>query len=178
MSLLGSTYSWKKGARGISGIDPEIVGARLEGLAAQYGGGARAEDIVADAREDPASPYHDYFEWNDAIAGERYREEQARDLIRHLVVIKSNGDGTPDETVRAFVLISTGEVDSYVGIRTVLSDSRMRSQMLERALKDLRVWRKKYETLRELTALFKAIDVGIEVVSSEATDVTEVLSAV
>lgn len=40
-----------------------------------------AEDVRETAR-DPASSLHRFFEWDDTVAGEAYRLEQARHLIR------------------------------------------------------------------------------------------------
>ena len=41
--------------------------------------------VVADA-SDPRSPLHDQFEWNDTEAAIKYREDQARRLIRNIMV--------------------------------------------------------------------------------------------
>jgi len=42
-------------------------------------------DVVDDARS-PDSPLHDYFEWDDTAAAEKYRKVQARQLIRSVKV--------------------------------------------------------------------------------------------
>lgn len=42
-------------------------------------------DVVAEA-SDPASPLHDYFEWDDSEAARKYRLSQARTLIRSIKV--------------------------------------------------------------------------------------------
>lgn len=38
--------------------------------------------LVVESARDPESPIHDYFDWDDASAAEKYRIEQARGLIR------------------------------------------------------------------------------------------------
>jgi hypothetical protein len=38
--------------------------------------------IVVNAARKKDSPLHDRFEWNNAVAGEKYREVQAAELIR------------------------------------------------------------------------------------------------
>lgn len=49
-------------------------------------GVAKPQKLVDMAR-DPLSPIHDCFEWNDQIAGEKFRIIQARQYIRNITVI-------------------------------------------------------------------------------------------
>jgi hypothetical protein len=58
--------------------NPDVIAA-LRGL--ERRGLLQPFDVVEAAR-DPGSPLHDSFEWNDSVAAERYRLEQARRLIR------------------------------------------------------------------------------------------------
>ena len=76
-------YSWEVGAIGslTSNMDANKVGAELEKL----GEDITASGVVALARK-KSSAMHDYFEWDDSIAGEKYRESQARTLIKMLKV--------------------------------------------------------------------------------------------
>lgn len=70
-------------------LDPpirEIVGdadslAELEMLTDKAGGLLMAEAVLEAARN-AASPLHKHFEWNDSVAGEAWRREQARSLVR------------------------------------------------------------------------------------------------
>jgi hypothetical protein len=59
--------------------DAKIIGPALENLNAE--GKGTAADIVDAARPDDA-PLHRYFEWDDGVAAERYRETQARHMAR------------------------------------------------------------------------------------------------
>ena len=118
-----------------------------------------AEAVVAAAR--PArSPIHSYFDWDNNSAADKFRLWQARMLIRTVNVIY---EGLPDKQTRGFVNIKvdvgTDEPQrGYLGIARVLSDADMRSQLLERARHELREWRKRYNDLNELAAIFEAID--------------------
>ena len=58
----------------------DVVLDRLR-ILEKRGGKLTAETVVADAA-DPDSPLHDVFEWDDAVAANRHRVEQARALIR------------------------------------------------------------------------------------------------
>jgi len=59
----------------------QAMAAELNRLAKQNGGKITPR-MVVDAARDDNSPLHDYFEWNDSEAAEKYREMQARTLLR------------------------------------------------------------------------------------------------
>jgi len=63
----------------------QAMAAELNRLAKQNGGKITPRMIV-DAARDENSPLHDYFEWNDDVAAERYREMQARTLLRSVTL--------------------------------------------------------------------------------------------
>jgi hypothetical protein len=52
----------------------------LEELAARNGGELTAAETLEAAR-DPNSPIHSCFQWDDSLAAEQYRLEQARDSM-------------------------------------------------------------------------------------------------
>lgn len=52
--------------------------------------------VVNEARVD-GHPLHSRFEWDDAVAGERFRESQAADLIRSVRVVYREADGQEPE---------------------------------------------------------------------------------
>jgi hypothetical protein len=51
----------------------------------QESGNLNPADVVEDAR-DPASPLHDFFEWDDDVAAQQWRLSQARLLIRRVKI--------------------------------------------------------------------------------------------
>jgi len=56
------------------------IDARMQSLYDLHGT-LRPRDVIEDARPED-SPMHSYFEWDDGIAGNKYRIQQARELIR------------------------------------------------------------------------------------------------
>lgn len=66
-------------------MNDEIV-KRLSQLTKLNKGTLTPKAVVEDAR-DPDSPLHEHFDWDDTSAAERYREEQARGLIRQVKVV-------------------------------------------------------------------------------------------
>lgn len=58
------------------------------------------EDLVNEARN-PAHPMHSWFEWDDSVAGELYRLEQAQSFIASYLVEYVKGPPGSAKTVRA-----------------------------------------------------------------------------
>ena len=58
-------------------------------LARMEAAGDLTPDAVVKSAKDPRSPLHGAFEWNDKVAGHKYRLQQARALIRdvHTTVV-------------------------------------------------------------------------------------------
>lgn len=60
--------------------ETNIVAAELRRI--QDKQGRITPEIVVTAAEKPKSPLHHLFEWDDTVAGHKYRIEQAREVIR------------------------------------------------------------------------------------------------
>lgn len=164
-------YQWKPGTR--LSADPQAVGERLEVLQARHGDALTAEQVVEDAR-DESSPLHPCFEWDDTVAAEEYRKEQARYLLRALIVVSepeeegaAEGRPAPEGRAhRAYVVVREEDDDRYVPTVRAMSDEELRNQVLAQALAELRAVQRKYAELRELARVFEAIDaVQLEVLS-------------
>lgn len=61
------------------------IAKRIERISQQNPEGLTPEAVVADARN-PKSPLHKEFEWDDSIAGQKFRLHQARELIKRVRV--------------------------------------------------------------------------------------------
>lgn len=139
--------------------DAQVIGEELEEIRVRNGGILTASIVVAAATVTD-SPLHPEFEWNDMIAARKFREEQARAVIRSIVVIDPVRDGEEREAaVPAFVQLRVKMIDddereeersAYLSIRTILEDEGLRSQMLRDARNELRSFERKYALLREL----------------------------
>lgn len=147
-------YGWRAGSR--IGLDAQAVGQTIERLTQRHNGVLEPAHIV-DAARDDSSPMHPHFTWDDAEAAERYREDQARDLVRSLTIdiSRSNLETRP---VRAFVNVETGGERGYVSTATAMSSEDLRKQVLERAFGELEAWRARHAELTELARIFSAID--------------------
>ena len=114
-----------------------------------------AHNLVEDSRPEDA-PLHGEFEWNDEIAAEKYREEQARGLIRHLRVVTENSE--PKRVYCNLVRVSP----EYTLIERAVKREDTRMQLLRNAMRELEAYRSKYAELSELAKVNAAIDEFLE----------------
>jgi hypothetical protein len=149
-------YKWKPQTS--IKISAQTAGERLEHLSRKNGGEVTPQIIVDDARP-KKSPLHDAFEWNDAAAAEKYREQQAAYLLRSIVVIVERPDDGKDMPVRAFVNVQQPDEErAFLPIKKVMEDPTLRQQLVARALQELGQWQDRYRQYRELADLMSIID--------------------
>lgn len=146
-------YQWREGARQAAEAQP--VGEELERLRIRHNGRLEPEWVVHAAKR-LENPLHPLFEWDDSVAAQNWRVDQARAVIRAVeVVIEEAKEAKP---VRAFVSIVRENDRSYTSIADAMSDPELRGQVLRNALKELEAWRHRYAELVELATVFAAID--------------------
>lgn len=149
-----AVYKWRDGAWNTRGLDPQEVGEHLEILRVQHNG-RLTPVMVIDSARDETSFLHGYFQWDDAIAGHKYREEQARNLIRSISV---KVEQKPDSPVRAFVSVTRDKDKSYTSIAHAMTDAELRAQVLSQAWRELQAWQKRYKEFEELANIVTAIE--------------------
>lgn len=76
------TYTYREGSR--FPVPPDAAGAELERIRTEHGS-LKPSGVLEEARPVEAV-LHPVFEWDDAAAAEHYRLQQARQLIRSVVV--------------------------------------------------------------------------------------------
>ena len=119
-------------------LSDEEKAAILREIAEKHGGNLDPKDVVEEAKAS-SHPLHDYFEWRDKIAGEQFRIDQARALIRSVrIEVKTNStpmrapqwvrspDNKPDQrgyvevtrvvALEARLRIIRGEIDRAIGV--------------------------------------------------------------
>ena len=144
MTLIRIGYAWRNGAR--VKVDADIVGAELERLQDENGV-ITTGDVVA-ASEPEAAPLHPHFEWDDAVAADRYRDDQARYLLRSIVPLYA--DPVTEEEVRgdrlyiAMRTITTGAgYDEAPGRYTIVTQSAP-DHIRSAAWAELKTWIERY----------------------------------
>lgn len=126
---------------------PEVAGKVFEELQNSETG-LTAKSLV-DASRDESAPLHNEFEWDDTIAAEKYREEQATCMIRHLVIVRTDIEEVRRVNDRAFVFTGSQKT-GYVPLKEALVNKQWRENLLKSAHRDMQYFVNKYERLEEL----------------------------
>ena len=111
------------------------------------------ENIVEYARN-PESELHKCFEWNDTVAAEKYRIEQARQVLRTLVIKQETKQDKPP--LRLFY--KTNQREEYKPINLIVKQNDEYQIFLKRAQDELRAFKRKYHFLTELEEIFELIE--------------------
>lgn len=104
----------------------DVIREALRAL--EENGRLTARDVVTAAR-DPASPLHDCFEWDDSTAAEAWRTEQARSLIRSVVVNVT----VEERTISSVHYVrdpTVGDEQGYVSVPQLRSEPEAAKAML------------------------------------------------
>ncbi len=142
--------SWKIG--GIFKADAHEVAKEI----CSIGDECTPQDLVKYARNEN-SELHKCFEWNDSIAGEKYRELQAQKVLTTLVITKDLGEDKKPVQYRLFV--NTGDRSgNYKPLPVVIRKQDEYGRLLEMAKRELQAFKKKYSILAELENVFLEID--------------------
>lgn len=90
---------------------------------------------VVEAARNPKSAMHSHFDWDDASAAQKYREDQARTLIRSFE-IEFRGGGTTIFHVQEFVEDprKPEKEQGYISFSTIKSDKQLRREFMDREL--------------------------------------------
>jgi hypothetical protein len=151
-----TTYGWRPSARR-SGSDAQDVGEAIEALGDELG--LVSTDAIVTAARAAHSVLHPQFEWDDERAAESFRHDQARKLVRDLVVVNVDRHGEVHDGVQAFVNIVVGEGrQGYIAVATVTTDRVMMRQTLQVALDEFNSWRRRHRELVGLANVNGALD--------------------
>ena len=139
-------YSWKTGS--CITIDAEQAYEEMSTLS------EITPANVLELARDEDSVLHDAFEWDDSVAAEKYRLNQAGHLIRCIVVRQE--DDEKDNVQRVYQISSERTV--YQPVRYFLENKDEHTRLLERAKTELYAIQRRYEKIAELEEVFDAIN--------------------
>lgn len=151
-------FEFSDGARFQAGAntDAKVVGEHLEFLRKQHKGELTPADVLADARHDN-SPLHSFFEWDDGVAAEQFRLQQARGLIKSVIAVYVRED-KPAVRTKMFVHVPEPSAPHYRETSHAMSQAKTRKMVLDRAWNELKAWKARYRDLEEFAGLVQIID--------------------
>lgn len=138
--------SWK--FDGLFKADANTVAKEIESIK------ATPENIVQFAKSENTE-LHKCFEWNDSVAGHKYRCIQAQQVIRNLVVVKEE---TEEKTPIRFFYNTGDRSGEYKPVKMILKNENEYQSLLKRAMEELYSFKKKYSCLSELEEILALID--------------------
>jgi hypothetical protein len=137
----------------------QIYGNYLEKLADQCGGYLTPEEILSFARK-KRNPLHDFFDWDDSSASEKWRLHQARNLLHIRIKIIDNDN---EHSIRQFHRIKINMDDSdkeglaYVPLEIICGKDEYLQQIIEKAHNELIRWGVKYDQYKKLKPAAKDV---------------------
>lgn len=146
-----------------SNIDADKIQEYAECLEeiTENNGGELTPHLVVKEAKDKNSPLHEVFEWDNSIAGERFRVQQARELIS-CVIVEVKFDHTSRDQKAFFSVKNTNENREssrvYVTLNRVLTEPDLRKNVIADALREVEGWRIRYNQYVELGNIFKVIE--------------------
>ncbi len=126
-------YTFRPGHHLSAGLDPDKIGVTLERLSTKHDGLTPAK-VVAAAKP-KSSPLHRAFTWDDSEAARKLREQEARHLIRSVVVI--NPDRAQHPQFTHITRVVRGEEDKenvYLPTIEVVADHDLFTDALGKAI--------------------------------------------
>ena len=108
---------------------------------------------------------HKHFEWDDSVAAEKHRKEQARSLIRSIEIVHVEA---PTVAAKAYTIVTAPQEGAatpkkvYQSTAEALQDPVSRDEILGSAIRDALSYRRKYNGLQELAQVFTALDDFVE----------------
>ena len=148
------SYRPKKGSR-LTNEQAQRYGDEISTFS--KGKNISAFDVVESAKGKD-SPLHDYFDWDNDVAGDKWRLEQAQCMIRSIEVKYIGGDGKPEYIRMMYNLETEENKNMYIPVDEVFSSEIYREQLLERAYSEAISWKERYHHLQEFSKVFESIE--------------------
>lgn len=133
-----------------------VVEDALEEIWSQHG--TVTQKLVVDWARPPSSPLHKYFEWDDKIAGEKYRENQALQMIiaSRFVLLLNQPNAPPPliangTSVRKLLPALNGE--GFKMRYEILEEKDTRAEFVALKKKQLQTWCRETSDIEELALL-------------------------
>lgn len=132
--------------KGAGQANPQIIGEALAKIADERKGELTPKAVV-DAARVKTHPLNPHFEWNDSVAAEAYRLDQARNLIR---IVRVEDEAAEDGTSRAFISINDGDSTAYRPLDQIKKSADLQLALLKQADRDLQAFERRYNSLTDL----------------------------
>lgn len=120
--------------------------------------GELTPQIVVDEARPDCAPLHDRFEWDNDVAGEKYRIVQAQQLIRSVQIEFVDNRTGEKKYVRGFHSLREAGQESggYAPVQEVVQDEMTLKLLLRQCEREIADLKRKYGHLAEFAQLMTA----------------------
>lgn len=143
-------YTFRDGPITIKAADKanaQVIGDTLAKIG-KANDGKLTPKAVLEAARSKTSPLHKHFEWDDSVAAERYRLDQAREIIGIIRVVDAKAGERP-----AYISIASDEGTSYRTVQDVASSADLQMAILRQCDRDLEAITRRYRQLMDVCEL-------------------------
>lgn len=151
-------YLSKQDAAAVRERKQTIVDRELDKLYKRHG--SVSTEMVLQAARDAKHPMHRYFEWDDSVAAEKYRQGQALSMIMasKMVVVLEEQRNAPAKVVGAHRpevrrLVSAFRGDGFKMRKEALNDHDERAALIAKHKERLRSWCRSVIDIDELSEI-------------------------
>lgn len=151
-------HSWRPGFPNKK-IPVKVVANELQAIERENG--ILEPEAVVKSAKAKNSPLHKFFTWDDTVAAQEYRLEQARGLIRAVIVeVKVENKSY---NVRAYYNITDEtEPRSYRAVSEITANQAHLDRVVERAWAELEAWQARYDNLVGLQVAVEHVRAALE----------------
>lgn len=145
-------YEWK--------LPSLYKGVSAEKCAREIGDVTTPKQVVDIAR-DESTELHKCFEWDDDIAAEKYREVQAKEVLRSIVIkhVEAPKNEGEEERITHFrVFENAPEKNTYKSVQLIVQNPDEHAKLIAQARRELEAFKKRYENIVELANVIAAIE--------------------
>lgn len=153
---------WKPGYH--AKVDVVAAHEAIETIRNKNGGVAEPEHIVKAAKA-KSSPLHAAFDWDDSVAANEWRLNQARSMLRSIQIVSDKPAEQPRRVFEVKRLPATENKPArnvYSRLEDIMADPEARAELLARALRELLSFRQRYRQLQELAVVMRSVDEVLE----------------
>jgi hypothetical protein len=166
-------FEWKEGSS--FNADANKIGFELK----EIGDKISPDDVVEKAKNEK-SELNKCFEWDNNVAAESYRRDQARKLLRSIVIVKQNenDDEIPERqnvnfTIRAYENVTCGnDGRKYVETEKILQNQDWREELFMEILKEIGSLKRKIQKYESLSlTLYRVrenLDIAENIINNRA----------
>lgn len=115
-------------------------------------------EAVVEKAKNKNTELHKCFEWNDKVAGHKYRIIQARDILCSFRILSDEIVESENKPFEVRAVVKGDEPNHYKPTKLVVQKMDEYQALLDQAKRELESFRRRYENLIELEKLMADID--------------------